>query len=625
MDTNRRLACLCSLLLAASSAACGTTSPVGWCDGVDCGEGECRELPFDQGPYCACWPGYHPGGAGDLSCLPNDPSNPCDGVVCSYHGRCVATAAIPVCECDAGYVRDSSGLHCLATEPPPDAAAPDANADGDGDADADADADVPPWWTDEPVRQPGLTKLDLVFLVDNSGSMSQEQEALTQRFPELIRELLVPPDNDGDTRPDHAAVEDLNIGVVSSDMGTGGYAVSTCVNSAVGDDGCMRHTPNPAVAGCGSSYPTFLARNPANAASYTAEMMAVDFTCVATLGTQGCGFEQQLKAMRRALTDQVRPGGCNTGFLREESLLALIFVTDEEDCSVRADHPEMFDQSRSDLGHLNVRCFMHPEFVEPVSDYVESFRTLRPSGAANMFLAFIVGVPPDATQCTGFADRLSGCLAVPAMIEQIDPAMPTQLVPSCNTTMGYAYPPRRFVQLAQAWGKDAYVDSICKTDWTAAFGAIGGRLVESLRDDFFCLDAPRAFDADSCTLGCWLVETYDTDRPCAADPLCPQAWCPAAAADGLRALAPCRDPSSSAECLPLKRDLGLDARGRRQCLVRQAPRDPASSRCSTVLNDGWYYQPVEWSEHSCPELVYARSTVEPLLESGSGAALRCPL
>jgi hypothetical protein len=600
-------------VVAAVLAGCGTNPPTGWCDGVDCGEGECRELPFDQGPYCACWPGYHPGGPGGLACVPNDPVDPCRDVVCSYPGTCVAAGTVPVCECDAGYERDASGLHCFSTAPPPDAA----------DADADADADVPPWWTDETVRQPGLTKLDILFLVDNSGSMAQEQAALTERFPELMDELLNPPDRNGDGRPDHVAVEDLNVGVISSDMGTMGVPLSTCDNPVGGDNGCLRHEPG-LPSGCIPAYPSFLSRNPANAESYSATQMAQDFSCIATLGTRGCGFEQQLKAMRQALTENVLPGGCNAGFLREDSLLALIFVTDEDDCSVQAGHPEMFDISRADLGHLNIRCFAHPEFVEPVEDYIEAFRSLRPSGSVNVFLGFIVGVPPDASACIGFGDRLTGCLDVPEMIERLDPVTPSALLPSCNTSMGLAYPPRRFVQIAQAWGKDAYVDSICKMDWTAAFGSIASRRVESLRDDYFCLDDVRPFDADSCTIGCWMVETYDDGRPCAADPACPAEWCPPATMEGLRSIAPCRDPRSGAECVPLKRDLGLDALGRRQCLIRQAPRDPASSRCGAVLNDGWYYLPVEWSTHGCPELAYRRSSTDPLFEPGSGAALRCP-
>jgi hypothetical protein len=237
-------------------------------------------------------------------------------------------------------------------------------------------------------------------------------------------------------------------------------------------------------------------------------------------------------------------------------------------------------------------------------------------------------VPPDESRCIGFGDRIAECLDTAAMQERIDPAMTTQLIPSCNTSMGFAFPPRRFVQLAQAWGKDAYVDSICKDDWRTAFGVIAGRLVESLNDDYVCVDAPPPFDGSSCTAGCWLIETLDDARACASDPSCPQEWCPAGAtAEYVNRLEPCRDPSTGAECVPLKRDLGTAIIGgyeRRHCLVRQVPRDPLAFRCGEPLGDGWYYMPPEWAEHACAEVSFFRAAVDPLLDRGSSAALRCP-
>jgi hypothetical protein len=599
----------------------GGTTTADPCDGINCsGDGECRRAPFTDEPYCACWPGYHPSGPG-LLCVPNDPRDPCLGVLCSGHGTCAASGVLPVCDCDDGYARDTSGLYCFSTTPPP------SDADADADDGADADSDVPSWWAEQTVREPGLTKLDIVFMVDNSGSMSQEQAALTARFPELLAELLDPPDNDGDTRPDHGAVEDLNIGVISSDMGTRGYRVPSCSSSDRGDDGCFRNTPSHSLSGCPATLPRFLYRNPTNAASYGPESMATDLTCMATLGTNGCGFEQQFEAMRKAMTDDAMPGACNDGFLRNDSLLALIWVTDEEDCSVDPAHPEMFDPTRGDLGPLNIRCFLHPYFVTPVSEFAAAFRGLRPTGDTNVFLAMIVGVPPDADSCIGFGDGLDSCLAVPAMVEQLDPAMPTQLIPSCNTSMGQAFPPRRFVALAQEWGKSAYVDSICKTDWTRAFGVIAGRLVETLRDDYVCLGEAPPFDGSTCTAGCWMIETLDDGRPCDADPLCPQDWCPAATAEIVNRMEPCRDPSSGAECVPLKRDLGVGLSGgyaRRQCLVRQVPRDPSAPHCGDPLGDGWYFLPDAWSMHFCPEVRFARSSVAPLLAGDSRVMLRCP-
>jgi hypothetical protein len=475
------------------------------------------------------------------------------------------------------------------------------------------------------VEQIGVVRVDIVLLVDNSGSMAQEQTALTLRFPELIGALVDPPIDPGTGRPEHPPVEDLNIGVITSDMGTAGHTVSTCSNSAIGDDGCFRNTPSPAVGGCSASYPAFLSRNETNAGTYSPAQMASDFTCIATLGTNGCGFEQQFKAMRKATTDNTAVGACNAGFLRTDSLIALVFVTDEEDCSVRIDHPEMFDQTRTDLGHLNIRCFSHPEYVEDWNEYVAAFRSLRPAEEQNkIVLGMIIGVPPDAPQCIGPGDELDGCLSVPAMLEQIDPATPSQLIPSCNTSMGLAFPPRRFINMAQAFGSNAFVDSICKTDWTDAIRGITDKLVERLPST--CFPRDLTFDEATCTADCKVIETLNSNRDCPVDPVCTS--CPTATVDDLHNLPPCTDGGGN-PCEPLKRDLGLiamsDGSERRLCLIRQATRTPAGDACSLPVAglEGWYYTPRAQSTDNCPQVTFSIGTTGSLVDVGSTAELRC--
>jgi hypothetical protein len=145
--------------------------------------------------------------------------------------------------------------------------------------------------------------------------------------------------------------------------------------------------------------------------------------------------------------------------------VALVVVSDEDDCSADPEHPEMFDPTRNaDLGHLNIRCFLHPEFVESLGEYLDALRSFEATGHAVVFGA-LVGVPPDAPECNGFGDELAGCLSLPEMIPMIDPAQPTQLLPSCNTEMGLAFPPVRFVQAAQDFAERAYVASICRRDY----------------------------------------------------------------------------------------------------------------------------------------------------------------
>jgi hypothetical protein len=366
--------------------------------------------------------------------------------------------------------------------------------------------------------------------------------------------------------------------------------------------------------------------------------MAEDFACVALLGEPGCGFEQPLKAMQWAVIRDAVAGGCNEGFLRRDSIVVLIWMTDEDDSSGRPEYPELFDPARNaDLGHLNIRCFLHPEMLVAVEDYVNAFQDVRPDSPGDVLLGLIVGVPPDVPACIGRGDEVEGCLEAPQMTEMINPMQPTELVPSCNTTMGLAFPPVRLVRLAEAFGARAYVDSVCKDDWRSAMQGLGGIIGARLQERFgsrvdytsgACLPRTLPFDGTSCVSPCVLVETLSDARPCAADPGCPADRCPAATAGDLGRLRPCVDPSTGAECVPLERDLGTvaDAAGveRRECLVRQAPRDPFSPRCADTLGDGWYYQPAGWSDAGCAQVLFAGGSADPVLDAGSGARLWCP-
>src|SRR5690348_2498849 len=86
-----------------------------------------------------------------------------------------------------------------------------------------------------------IENVDLLFVVDNSGSMSEEQASLANQIPRLVN-VLASGDADADGTPDFPAVPSLHVGVISTDMGTGGYRVPTCDEPNFGDDGILATT-----------------------------------------------------------------------------------------------------------------------------------------------------------------------------------------------------------------------------------------------------------------------------------------------------------------------------------------------------------------------------------------------
>jgi hypothetical protein len=395
----------------------------------------------------------------------------------------------------------------------------------------------------------GSAGVDVLVMVDNSVSMMDEQTLLASNFPELIRSLLQPVDAvnnltnapPADGKADHVPVKDLHIGVISPDMGTGGKLVTGCSDSVDGDDGILQHEPNPMVMGCDSAYPKFLAygpteesppvRAPGDPALPEIEKMANDFGCIATLGNEGCGFEQQLEAVLKALgyhaKDPPDGSGENSGFLRTDTILAVLVITDEEDCSVDVTNPDnlrIFDESLTDtMGVMNLRCMLHPEMVYPIGRYVEGFAGLR-DDPQNFVMGLIVGVPKsvDAPACTGFADSLGGCLDDELMRAEEDPDNPGYMHQSCisEDPMKGAYPPRRFIELARAFvardpeilGQNIYVHSICSGDYTPAITAITNKIHEIIDKKGTARELELVKDADdprgcTCMAECRIIET----------------------------------------------------------------------------------------------------------------------
>jgi len=169
-------------------------------------------------------------------------------------------------------------------------------------------------------------EMDLLFMVDNSSSMSQMQAKLYDQLPafmQVLESLPTPPS--------------LHVAVVSSDMGAPGDSVSSIGCTAMGDNGQFQSMPRgTCVATTLTSGASFI--SDANMMpNYTASDIATVLQCIAPLGQAGCGFEHQLASIDHALgADGLGTPSTNANFLRPDAYLGIIILTNEDDCSAPA-------------------------------------------------------------------------------------------------------------------------------------------------------------------------------------------------------------------------------------------------------------------------------------------------
>jgi hypothetical protein len=414
------------------------------------------------------------------------------------------------------------------------------------------------------IDQEGLSQVDLLFVIDDSGSMAAEQQKLAQELPRLVRVLTSGDRFAGRTPPAGISAEErfftkvqsLHLGVVSTNMGgidDPSESLRAC--EGLGDDGKLLRSTEIArsgvVAASADEFPGFelgetvLPADPSCALAPALKYQAYEaasggdatetahtFACVSRLGVHGCAFEQQLEAMWKALAPAAGKGdqfaflngtkghgdAFNAGFLRPEAVLAVIHVSDEEDCSIKPEGKELFrldaaaNERFGPRSAINVRCSKFgasQQLLWPAQRYIDGLRSLKPEHPDRIVFGAIVGIPEDAN---GTAD-LADLLARPELaFDTVEIKGNTFERPSCKRERGgkkeEATPPRRFIEVAQGFADAQVLWSICSDDYGPALDRLIDRIASKLKGN--CLPRQLSRDDDG-QVQCELVELLGPD------------------------------------------------------------------------------------------------------------------
>lgn len=342
--------------------------------------------------------------------------------------------------------------------------------------------------------------LDLLFVIDNSGSMSQEQQGLAANFPKFIQVL----------QQVQGGLPDVHLGVVSSNMGAGNNQINNC--APPGDAGHLLQGPDGTHCAGLDPNAKFISdiantSGGGRTANYTGDLGSL-FSCMAQLGTDGCGLEHHLESMRTALDPA---NAFNTGFLRKDAYLGIVIIGDEDDCS--ASNTALFSPSDTAKGpSINFRCTAYGVTCDGDNDPLHMM-TLGPRTncksredsaylyPVQRYIDFVKGLKTNPKSIV-VADI--GAPTTPVAIVSDDfPGgnnMPTwpAIKPSCVSSTGNAVPTIRVQQFITAFPDRNSFSTICNTDFSDALVNIATLIKEVIGDP--CIEG-NLKDTDPATDG----------------------------------------------------------------------------------------------------------------------------
>ncbi len=384
--------------------------------------------------------------------------------------------------------------------------------------------------------------VDILFVVDNSGSMGGEQGTLAESFGSFIQVL-----------EDQEVGANYRIAVTTSE-GAGTIRATSCRSRLFEfifewELGTIDERQRGCLDNCEFEtldiFEPWLEKSDGRTNLPPGVSFAQALQCIGPQGINGPGYERMLEAMRNALVNDTQ------GFLRDDALLAVIFVTDEADCSA-TDQNVIWLQTEGDVfwsapdgatsgacWNAGVECVGGPGVYDtcfaqdydfdgfptangdqavlfPVDRYIDTLTAIAEQkqiegGQGEVLVALLAGVPLDYpdTGVLPYADSV-----FPEFNQEFG------IGPSCNQGAETiadppGIPPVRLREFAEAFTTgERNIFSVCSGDYSVALTQIAAAIGDI--NERACVNG-CVVDTDLGAPGlqpdCVLVETYADDTP----------------------------------------------------------------------------------------------------------------
>ncbi|MCA9656554.1 MAG: VWA domain-containing protein [Myxococcales bacterium] len=377
--------------------------------------------------------------------------------------------------------------------------------------------------------------VDILFVIDNSGSMGEEQATLAANFESFINVLEAP-----------EVEANYRIGVTTTDngnpwcQGTGPEAgqlrLTSCLSRPTEfvfegaqtidafDEACAAVCPTewtnidvqPSVT---TKDPEAKVRpwleNIEGATNLPEGLTTTQaFQCFGPQGINGCGFESHLESMWKALRRSQTETEASYGFIRDNAILSIVHVTDEADCSyndsletiflpegnrVFWSDPDAPAPSSAVCWNAGVACTGSGTYDEchsvnldvdgnEVASDPDNNAVLRPLSRYTSFVQEFENnkqrITPDQEVLVAVIGGVNSDGTITYQDALTDPEFQSDfgVGPGCSSTAGEAVPPVRLAEFAREFqvGEQRNMFSICESDYSPALQAIAEAIADQV-------------------------------------------------------------------------------------------------------------------------------------------------